>query len=101
MVVIFIVVGVAIFFLLGSILVSLFVYIDDKFDIDLGCVTAISSDIAEGCMPFILWPFSIIFFFLKVPILFIVAQIRVCCYLLSLDKRPITVSKLFSLTLIS
>ena len=95
--IVYIIVGLLLFFLLGNVFVSLIVYFKDELDIDFGCSTDICSDISLEWMPFILWPFAVIFFFLEASIIFIIAQFKILCYILSLGKNPITASKLFSL----
>lgn len=97
MTIILIVIGVVLFYFLGNVIVSFFVFLEDELGINFGCSTDISGDISLEQMPFWLWPMTVVFFFLEIPIIFIMAQFKISCYILLLGKNPITASKLFSL----
>ena len=98
MTILLIIIGVILFIFLGNLIVSFFVFLDDELGINFGCSTDISGDISLEQMPFWLWPMTVVFFFLEIPIIFIMAQFKIAYYILSLGKSPIAIPKLFSLT---
>lgn len=89
---------IPLFYFLGNVFVSFFVFCDDRLGISFGCSTELSGDISLEQMPFWLWPMTVVFFLVETPIIFIMAQFKISYYIISLGKNPVAISKLFSLT---